>query len=313
LGLSEGGTVARTRREYRDLSGILILDKSLGISSNQALQRVRHLFAARKAGHTGSLDPLATGVLPICFGEATKLSGFLLDAAKRYRVTIQLGVTTTTGDTEGAVLLRRAVPNLEATAIETALGALTGEILQVPPMYSALKHQGQRLYRLAHQGIDVPRPARAVTVYEAVLHGIDATRLDVEFHCSKGTYVRTLAEDLGQALGCGAHVATLRRVAAGAFAIDQAWTLDALQDLATTGGRQRLDALLLPLDCALADWPEAQLTAEAAFFVLRGQAVRVTGVARSGWVKLRGPEGRLLGVGVVAEDGRVHPKRMFNQ
>lgn len=224
-----------TASAKRRVDGILLLDKPEGMTSNRALQRVKHLFAARKAGHTGSLDPLATGLLPLCFGEATKVSGFLLEADKRYRVTCRLGITTTTGDREGEPLQRRPVPVLDDAAITAVLQRFIGRIEQVPPMYSALKHKGERLYHLARQGIEVERAPRAVTIHDLVLLARGEEELELEVHCSKGTYVRTLCEDIGEALGCGAHVTALRRTALGPFVDVSMVTLEQVLEVSDQG------------------------------------------------------------------------------
>ncbi len=205
------------RRQGLPVNGVLLLDKPAGMSSNHALQRVRRLFQAQKAGHTGTLDPMATGLLPVCFGEATKFSSYLLDADKCYRTYVRLGEITDTGDAEGAVVERRSVAGFTDTDIERALASFRGEIKQVPPMYSALKHQGRPLYELARQGKTIERAPRPVTVYDMRLLGRDASGFELEVACSKGTYIRTLAEDIGHALGCGAHITALRRLRTGTF------------------------------------------------------------------------------------------------
>lgn len=302
---------AAIRKPRRDVHGVLILDKPLGLTSNAALQRVRGLFGARKAGHTGSLDPLATGVLPICLGEATKLSGELLDAPKRYRVSIVLGVRTTTGDAGGEVTERRPVENVTAERVADAIAALQGNITQVPPMYSALKHKGQRLYTLAQQGIEVEREPRPVTVYEALLVAIRGSVIEAEFHCSKGTYVRTLAEDLGNALGCGAHVGALRRTLAGRFGLGGAVTIDALTEISSQGNAA-LDTLLIPPGEALAEWPSISLSADQARAVCHGQAVSVGAAITPGRTRIFDAGGAFLGLGDVGGDGRLQPKRLLH-
>ncbi len=301
-----------TRKTQRDVDGILLLDKPEGLTSNRALQRVRRLYQARKAGHAGSLDPLATGLLPICLGEATKISGFLLDSDKCYRVTCRLGQRTSTGDAEGEVLDSRPVPLLNEALVETALTPLRGEILQVPPMYSALKHQGRRLYELARQGLEVERPPRPVTIYALELLAIRGEAVELRVHCSKGTYVRTLVEDLGEALGCGAHVTALRREWLAPFTEPRMTTLNALQELAASGGLEALDGLLLPVEDGLADWPDVHLAADAAHYLCQGQAVWVPKAPARGWVRLFGPDG-FLGMGAMLDDGRVAPKRLLSR
>ncbi|RFA30613.1 tRNA pseudouridine(55) synthase TruB [Alkalilimnicola ehrlichii] len=296
----------------RPVNGILLLDKPEGLTSNRALQKVKRLFKAQKAGHTGSLDPLATGLLPLCFGEATKISGFLLDADKRYRFTCKLGETTTTGDQEGDVLERLPVPELTETVVETALARFRGEIEQIPPMYSALKHQGERLYRLARQGVEVERKARRVLIHELVLVRLGNSELELDVHCSKGTYVRSLCEDLGAALGCGAHVSQLRRTALGPFAGQPMITLDALEALAEQG-LDALDNALLPIDAGLAHWPAVQLDSDSAYYLRQGQPVWVPKAPGEGSVRIYGPQDVFVGMGAILDDGRVAPKRLLAQ
>lgn len=297
--------------QRRDIDGIILLDKPLGWSSNQALGRVKYLLAARKAGHTGSLDPLATGLLPLCFGQATKVSGWLLDADKRYEAVARLGVVTRTGDLEGEVLRECPVPALSATAIERACAGLRGEIRQVPPMYSALKHEGRRLYELARKGVEVERPARAVTVHALTASLIAPDRLRIQVRCSKGTYIRTLVEDLGEALGCGATVAELRRTGHGAFDAADMVSLATLENAADAAGPQGLERWLLPADRALADRPEVRLDAASSRFLRQGQPVFVAGVRDTGPLRLYDPQGTFLGVGQLQDDGRVAPRRLF--
>lgn len=300
-----------TRANRRRVDGILLLDKAVGVSSNRALQQMKHLFQARKAGHTGSLDPLASGLLPICFGEATKVSGFLLDADKRYEVVCRLGVTTDSGDADGAELQRRPVPALDTPRIEQALAPLRGPILQVPPMVSALKHQGQRLYKLARQGIEVERPPRPVTVHELLLDARPAPDcLALSVHCSKGTYVRSLVESIGEDLGCGAHVVALRRTALGPFPAAAMVDAEAMQELAARAGLAALDRQLLPVEQGLAGWPDVRLAEDAARFLVQGQAVWTAALPEPGLVRVFGPQG-FLGMGRVADDGRLHPHRLM--
>lgn len=301
------------RIERRRVDGILLLDKPAGLSSNAALQRARYLLRAKKGGHTGSLDPLATGLLPLCLGEATKVSAFLLDADKRYRTTLQLGATTTTGDREGEILEEHRFDSIEPADIEQVLPQFRGDILQVPPMYSALKHQGQRLYQLARAGVEVERPPRAVTIHELTfiaLHPGGLLELDVL--CSKGTYIRSLAEDIGQALGVGAHVDALRRTGLGPFDAERMWTLEQLEALAEEGPAA-LDQALLPIDAALADWPEVRLGKDVAFYFQQGQAVFVPKAPAADWVRVYAPGGVFLGVARIQSDGRVAPKRLMVQ
>jgi tRNA pseudouridine55 synthase len=301
----------RHRHKGRPVNGILLLDKPIGLTSNDALQEVKHLYKARKAGHTGSLDPLASGLLPICLGEATKASGFLLDADKHYRMTCRLGVRTTTGDAEGEVLETRPVGALDAAALEAVLDRFRGPIQQVPPMYSAVKHQGERLYKLARQGVEVAREARTVVIRELTLLAMNLPELELDVHCTKGTYVRTLAEDIGDLLGCGAHVTTLRRLGVGPYDEAGMITLADLKQLLLQGF-EALDAILLPVETALAQWPGVRLSSDAAFYLRQGQPVLVPHAPTSGWVRLYQGEHQFLGMGQILDDGRVAPKRLMN-
>jgi tRNA pseudouridine55 synthase len=289
---------------------VLLLDKPLGVTSNAALQQVKSLFRARKAGHTGSLDPLATGLLPVCMGDATKISAYLLDADKRYRVRAQLGVTTSTGDAEGDVLERREVGELSNAHVEEVLAEFRGEIEQIPPMYSALKWQGKRLYDLAREGIEVERAPRRVKIHSLTLleRGVDT--LDFDVHCSKGTYVRTLAEDIGAALGCGSHVSALRRTEVGPYAVQGSVTIEVLETRVEQGGAQALDEFLRPVESALSEWPKVRLSEDAAYYLRLGQAVIVPRAPTTGWVRLYADDARFLGVGQILEDGRVAPRRL---
>lgn len=300
--------MARRKRKGRPVNGVLLLDKPLGISSNKALQQVKNIYSAAKAGHTGSLDPLATGMLPICFGEATKISAFLLDADKRYRFTCQLGITTTTGDAEGEVLQTRDASAVKLADIEYVLPDFIGDIIQVPPMYSALKHNGQRLYKLAREGIEVERKARTVTIYDIVLHSFEGDLLDLEVSCSKGTYVRTLAEDIGEVLGCGAHITKLRRLSVGPYQGEMV-TAEQLYKLAEQG-QDALEQILLPIESGVADWPDVRLGADAAFYMGQGQPVLVPNAPTEGWVRIYDQQ-KFIGVGEIQDDGRVAPRRMI--
>ncbi|MGH8582156.1 MAG: tRNA pseudouridine(55) synthase TruB [Gammaproteobacteria bacterium] len=302
-------TDRHSRRIARDVHGILLFDKSAGFSSNDALQRVKRLYAARKAGHTGSLDLLATGLLPICFGEATKLSGFLLEADKRYRTRLRLGIVTTTGDAEGVVVSEQAVPVLDHTLVLAVLSRFSGPMEQIPPMHSALKQGGQRLYKLAHRGLTVARSPRPIHIHALELLDLGPASIEISVRCSKGTYIRTLAEDIGAALGCGAHVAVLRREGVGGFDIKDAIGIPALEALAVQG-HAALDACLLGLDQALADAPRVALSRDAAYYLGRGQPVLVPRAPACGMVRLYDDGQRFLGVGTVMEDGRIAPKRL---
>jgi tRNA pseudouridine55 synthase len=297
--------------DYRDIDGILILDKPFGISSNQALQRVRKLLRARKAGHCGSLDPLATGVLPICLGEATKFSSYLLGADKSYRALCRLGQTTTTGDMEGEVL-ETAEVRVDAGQIEEVLPHFIGEMEQIPPMYSALKHQGKRLYQLAREGKQVERQARRIEVFRLELLSFDGESMEIDVSCSKGTYIRTLAEDIGKRLGCGAHLAALRRTRVGAFEESDALTMECLQDSQTQRDRDRIERLLLPVTSALADFPEVVLNASDSLDIQRGKRLG-TGVREApGLCRLSSQEGVFIGLGEVTEVGELKAKRLMN-
>lgn len=303
--------MGRRRQRGRNVQGILLFDKPLGESSNKALQKVKNIYYANKAGHTGSLDPLATGLLPICFGGATKISAFLLDADKRYWVRIRLGETTSTGDSEGALLEQRPADSVTAEQIAASLDRFVGEIDQVPPMYSALKHQGERLYKLARDGVEVERKPRQVTIHEIRLLGCELPEFELEVHCSKGTYIRTLAEDIGEALGCGAHVVGLRRTQVGLFSGAGMVDLATLEATAEQGGRDALDALLLPVDSAILDWPEVRLNSDSSFYLRQGQPVLVPKAPTEGRVRIYDDQDNFMGVGEILDDGRVAPKRMI--
>jgi tRNA pseudouridine55 synthase len=296
--------------DYRDVDGILILDKPIGCSSNQALQQVRKLYRARKAGHCGSLDPLATGILPICLGEATKFSSYLLGANKTYRATCRLGETTTTGDTEGEIVESRPV-TVEVTQVERSLTQFVGEIEQIPPMYSALKHQGKRLYQLARKGIQVERKARQVTIYRLALLSCSGDSLSFEVSCSKGTYIRTLAEDIGAVLGCGAHLTALHRSAVDSFVEQDAITMDQLQ-LLEQKGMDQLDDLLLPVTRAVVQFPELILDASSSLMISQGKRVQLGASEAAGLRRLVTDEGRFMGLGKVASDGELAAKRLMN-
>ena len=303
--------MGRRRDRGRDVHGIVLLDKPAGITSNTALQKVKRLFNANKAGHTGALDPIATGVLPICLGEATKVSGYLLDSDKGYRVLIKLGVKTSSGDIEGDVIEERPVPQIDEQKLEAVLAQFRGDIEQIPPMHSALKKDGQPLYKLARKGIEVERKARPVTIYELTLLEFGADTLSLDVRCSKGTYIRTLAEDIGEVLGCGAHVLELRRTLAGSYDLTQARTLEDLEALKEENFAA-LDDVLLPMDSALADWPQISLSSDLAYYIKRGQAVLVPKAPTEGLVSLYGGEDRsFIGIGYILDDGRVAPKRLI--
>ena len=299
--------MGRRRRSGRNLHGILLLDKRSGISSNRALQEVRRLFDANKAGHTGSLDPLATGLLPVCFGEATKLSSFLLDDDKRYQVVVQLGVITDTADADGQVLETKSVPEISADNISSCLAKNTGRIEQIPPMYSALKHQGRRLYELAREGQYIERKPRSITIYDIKCQDYANELMTLVVSCSKGTYIRSLAEDIGRELGCGAFVKELRRLNVGKFSLSNAWTLDQLQAL---DDDEKLLKCLLPVDTALTAWPKILLNATQAGKIRHGQTIEMTEQLNQGMVRIY-TEQNILGIGEFIEQGRLVPKRLF--
>jgi tRNA pseudouridine55 synthase len=300
----------RSRNKGREVNGILLLDKPIGLSSNQALQRVKRLFKARKAGHTGSLDPLATGLLPLCFGSATKISAFLLDADKQYQVGIKLGVTTTTADAEGEILQLRSADHISDQDIVDVLPEFCGLIDQIPPMHSALKVNGQRLYKLAREGIEVERPARQVRIDKLEFVSRQGDEFKLEVACSKGTYVRTLAEDIGEALGCGAHVVALRRAVVGPYKEADSVTLEELEAIAEQGV-EKLDKRLVGADTALQDWPAVRLNSDSAYYLKLGQPVMVPKTPLEGQVRIYTDADQFLGVGEIDDNGRVAPKRLF--
>jgi len=309
--------LAKNRRG-RPLNGILILDKPQGQSSNRSLQIAKRLYFAKKAGHTGSLDPLATGVLPLCFGEATKFSQYLLDSDKAYKSTFKLGVITASGDADGEVLESRDASGITEADIIAGLAPFRGLIKQVPSMFSALKHNGQPLYKLARQGIEVERKVREVTVYEIDLIDFrssketgDCPEVDVYVHCSKGTYIRSIAEDLGLSLGCGAHVTVLRRVQAGPFKEDHSITLPALEALKTDDDFAQLDELILPPDSAVDHFPRVLLEESAVFYMLQGQPVQIAEAPLEGVVRMYSSSDTFIGLGEMLEDGRVGAKRLI--
>ncbi|OEY65609.1 tRNA pseudouridine(55) synthase TruB [Marinobacter sp. X15-166B] len=299
------------RRKGRDVNGILVIDKPIGMSSNGALQQVKRLYGAAKAGHTGALDPLATGVLPLCFGEATKFSQLMLDSDKAYITTARLGIRTETGDAEGEVVSTRPLPeDLSAELVEPVLARFRGDIQQVPSMYSALKHNGRPLYEYARQGIEIERPARPVTIYELHLLAVRDNELDLAVTCTKGTYIRSLVEDIGEALGCGAHVTALRRTLASGFTLNDVHTVESLERIREAGGS--LDGLLVKPDAALTMFPELELQGASLRSILNGQPVRIAGHSVTGSVRLYG-EGRFIGLGegiADAEGIEIVPRRL---
>lgn len=290
----------------RAVNGIILLNKPLGISSNAALQKVRWLFRAQKGGHTGALDPLATGLLPLCFGEATKFSHYLLDANKTYETTIQLGATTTTADAEGEVIQQFAIPQLTLEKIQAVLEQFKGDILQIPPMYSALKKDGRPLYELARAGIEVERPARPVSIHQLTLNGFTADTISLTVACSKGTYIRTLAEDIAKILGTGGYVKTLHRTQTGHFHLDAGITIDYLESLT----EQQRDQLLLPVYESIKDFPQVQLEHGEDIYFCRGQAVMISGLSPGETLVFS--DQRFLGLGMVTDEQQLQPKRVVN-
>jgi len=293
------------KRIKRTISGVLLLDKALGISSNTALQQVKRLFQAEKAGHTGSLDPLATGLLPLCFGEATKFSQYLLDADKIYKAVIKLGATTTTGDVEGEIISQHPV-HVSQLQVEQVLSNFIGTVKQIPPMFSALKHQGKALYTYARAGIEVERKVREITIYSLDLEEFSGDELTVTVSCSKGTYIRVLAEDIGAELGCGAHLKALRRIATGGFDIAQALTLTELESMTP----EQRDACLLPADCLIEGLPKVILSSDSAYYVQQGQEVWQAKQSSTGLVSLYGPDQEFLGLGEITSAGKIAPRRL---
>ncbi len=308
--------MSRPRRRGRDIHGVLLLDKPQGLSSNDALQKVKRLYNANRAGHTGALDPLATGMLPICLGEATKFSQYLLDSDKRYRVIARLGQRTDTSDADGVVVSERPL-TFTAEELMEALEGFRGETQQIPSMYSALKYQGRKLYEYAREGIEVPRESRSINVYELLFIRHEGNELELEIHVSKGTYIRTIIDDLGEKLGCGAHVTYLRRLQVATYPIAKMVTLEQLNELAEEAHRSEqspavlLDALLMPMDSPAAEYPIVHLLSEVAAWFKQGMPVRVTGAPTKGLVRVtEGDEHKFIGMAEIADDGRVAPRRL---
>lgn len=299
------------RRKGRDVNGILVIDKPMDITSNGILQQVKRLFGAAKAGHTGALDPLATGVLPLCFGEATKFSQMMLDSDKAYIATAKLGVRTETGDSEGKIVGEKPVPaDLTPDILEPVLDRFRGPIQQVPSMYSALKHKGRPLYEYAREGIEVDRPARPVTIYELTLIELRDDEMDIAVSCTKGTYIRSLVEDIGEVLGCGAHVIALRRTMASGFTLADACQVPTLEQMREQG--ESLDDLLVAPDAALSMFPEQQLAGQSLVSILNGQPVRISGQFGEGLIRLYGDDG-FVGLAEKfpeGEDTKLVPRRL---
>jgi len=296
------------RKKGRDIHGIVLLDKRQGISSNKALQEVKRLYNANKAGHTGSLDPLATGLLPVCLGEATKVSAFMLDDDKRYQTVIQLGVMTDTGDVDGVVIEEKAVPDIAQQQLEKCLHSFVGEIEQVPPMYSALKHNGKKLYELAREGITVERKARKITIYGIENLGFSNNLLSLDVKCSKGTYIRTLAEDIGSYLGCGATVKELRRTAAGQFDLKDALTIEQLQALQHDTD---LQSQLIAVDTPIQAIPAINISRSDKELVLQGQQISVSGEdVILGLCRIYYQQ-QFLGLGEMLMGAKIQPRKLF--
>jgi tRNA pseudouridine55 synthase len=294
------------KRSKRPISGVLLLDKPAGFSSNQALQRAKHLFTAAKAGHTGNLDPFATGLLPICFGEATKFSHTLLDADKVYRAVLKLGITTSTGDTEGEITGNHLV-QASGQEVEAAVMSFLGPITQIPPMHSALKYQGKPLYEYARAGIDIERKSREVSIHKISLEKFAGDEPEILVSCSKGTYIRVLAEDIGKKLGCGAHLIVLQRLATGGFQFRDAYTLAQLESM---DGTER-DRCLLPVDALLQDLPSVELDADSAHYFCQGQAIWQSGIHHAGMLRVYAPHNVFLGVAENMGDGQIAPRRVL--
>jgi len=304
----------RKRKPHeRDVHGIVLLDKPAGITSNDALQKIKRMYRAARAGHTGSLDKPATGILPICLGEATKFSSYLLNADKSYVSVAKLGVVTSTADAEGEIVETRSVPILKKGELEQVIAQFVGDIEQVPPMYSALKVDGQRLYKLAYQGVEIERQPRSVTIHQIDLLHFNQESFEIQVHCSKGTYIRTLVEDIGNVIGCGAHVSTLRRLSTGPFDEDQMVTMEIIENLAKQGN-DVLDELLVPVDSALEHLAAIALSEEATYSLCQGQAVLVSHAPGEkpgeGLVRIYDHNHAFIGVGTINDAGRVAPKRL---
>jgi tRNA pseudouridine55 synthase len=306
------------RGKGRSINGVLLLDKPTDISSNHALQRVKRIFFANKAGHTGALDPLATGMLPICLGEATKFSQFLLDSDKRYIVTAKLGVRTDTSDSQGAVVCEKPI-SVTQEQLDIALDTFRGDIMQVPSMYSALKFEGKPLYKYAREGITIDRPARPITVYEINQLRFEGDEIDLDIHVSKGTYIRTITDDLGELLGCGAHVSMLRRTQVADYPYENMVTIEQLDILIEQAKEQDispyalLDDLLLDMDTAVKNYPEVNITEDMGDFVLHGQPVQVFGAPDDTLVRITvGDKHTFIGMGEMNDDGLIAPKRLVN-
>lgn len=301
IGRRRGGT------KGRDLNGVILLDKPIGLSSNEALQRVKRLFQASKAGHTGSLDVLAEGLLPLCFGNATRLTQFLLDADKHYVVCAQLGIQTSTGDAEGEVIQRQSVKDFTFEELQQTIQQFLGPQTQIPSMYSAIKHQGKPLYHYARQGITIERESRPITIHEITLISVNLPFVMLKVHSSKGTYIRTLVEDIGKALGCSAHVRTLRRTQVAGCQLSNAVKLSTL----ATQAKDQLMAYLQPCEILFSHWPRVTISASTAFALQQGRAVFVDKSLLPGWIQLLDGQKRLIGIGEVLNEGWIAPRRFL--
>ena len=297
----------KNRSKGRMLNGLLLFDKSSGVSSNRALKKVKRIFNAAKAGHTGTLDPLATGLLVICFGRATKISDYLLTADKKYQVTCKLGVTTTSGDADGDILEQRDASLINKEQIQQAASQLTGYIVQVPPMFSALKHQGKRLYDLARKGIEVERKPREICIHSFTFLQQQRDEVSMLVHCTKGTYVRTLVEDFGKALGCGAHITALRRIELGPFSDPVMRTLNDLEKVAEKG-ESFLDALLLPTDAVLSEYPAITVDAKTMLDIKHGKPINLTEVSIGESARIYDEEEQFYGIASANQDGKLTVK-----
>lgn len=301
------------KSNLRNVHGILLLNKPMLLSSNDALQKVKRLLQVKKAGHTGSLDPLATGMLPLCFGEATKFSQFLLDAHKSYEVIARLGVRTTTSDSEGEVVAEKTVPSFTRLQLEESLSSFKGDVEQVPSMYSALKHQGQPLYKLARQGIEVERPSRKISIFTCEITDINGNDISLFIKCSKGTYIRTIVDDWGELLGCGAHVAALHRTEVGPYASDQMIDFSEIEQQAGQARDLFLKKALLPVSSSVHDCSRFDLIPLLAHKIKQGQKIFLPEATVPGLVKLFGSAGEFLGVGEVQSDGWITPRRLVSR
>ena len=302
--------MGRRNKKGRNITGIIVIDKPKARTSNHVLQQIKRTFDAKKAGHTGSLDPLATGVLPICLGEATKVSQYLLDGDKCYQVTCKLGVTTDSGDSDGNVVAEMPIPEITEQILYAVLPSFIGQQQQVPPMYSALKFQGQPLYKLARQGIEIERKSRTVNIYDIILISFTSDSFTLEVKCSKGTYIRTLVEDISASLSTGGHVVALRRLESAGYAIEQAITIESIEKCADEGIKA-LDKLLLPTEEALPNWPRIEADDEQVLALRCGQQIQVEQKYEGVQIRLFDRLGIFLGLGEMSQKGIISPKRVF--